>query len=200
MRHLRYAGTRPKMAAHRAHLLGEAKKLLDYHLNFVAKVALSDPVLSAPNGVGLQEVRPSRKDDCAFLLGNAGLHAVAALLYQALGDRGRAGTFAERIRKSGASLYPLGAKNEGADEMFVGRAGLLCALLNLRLKAPELGPSSGEDALVAELVKATVASGRLGAAHFPAGSVHPPLVYAYHGHRYLGAAHGTAAILQMILS
>ena len=175
-----YVATRPKMVTHKQHLLAAAKKALEHQLDYLAK-----------------EHRQSKHDDCAFLLGNAGINATAFLLYSELGVAGTAATHLQRLSTAAATLAPLGARNEGADEMFVGRAGFLCALLNLSLKA-RVQPVPVAARLA--LVKATVASGRLGAAHFQPGHVHPPLVFAYHGHHYLGAAHGASAIFQMLLS
>lgn len=69
----------------------------------------------------------------AFLLGGAGVYAVAALVYQALGlpDWARSlGKFRELC-----DLYvPITFLECGSDELFVGRAGYLCAALVLKQK------------------------------------------------------------------
>lgn len=67
----------------------------------------------------------------AFLLGGAGVYAVAALVYRALGlpDFER---WLDKFRELSEVCAPLSFLECGSDELFVGRAGYLCAALVLK--------------------------------------------------------------------
>lgn len=76
---------------------------------------------------------PDADTRAAFLLGGAGVYAVAALVYQALGlpDFGR---LLGRFRELSQVCAPVTFLECGSDELFVGRAGYLCAALVLKQK------------------------------------------------------------------
>ncbi|KAH9949671.1 hypothetical protein B0H21DRAFT_777121 [Amylocystis lapponica] len=104
--------------------------------------------------------------------------------------------------------------DEDGCEVLYGRAGLLYALLYLRSELASAGAARGRDAIaqlcgdanVQALVDDIVARGELGAESYRGElegderRVAPPLMWSWHGKRYLGAAHGVAGILQMLLS
>lgn len=76
---------------------------------------------------------PDADTRAAFLLGGAGIYAVAALIYRALGLPEFArplGRFCELC----AVCAPITFLECGSDELFVGRAGYLCAALVLKQK------------------------------------------------------------------
>lgn len=76
----------------------------------------------------------------AFLLGGAGVYAVAALVYQALGLPDAAGALG-KFRQLCELCVPITFLECGSDELFVGRAGYLCAALVLKQKlATEVTP------------------------------------------------------------
>ncbi|KZV75025.1 hypothetical protein PENSPDRAFT_681467 [Peniophora sp. CONT] len=109
---------------------------------------------------------------------------------------------------------------EDGCELLYGRAGLLYALLLLKSTIPAVNggspdsPNSGFESLVELLRSLTrtatlkllvddlIRRGRAGAARFSAESrltEGPGLMWVWHGKRYLGAAHGIAGILDVIL-
>lgn len=67
----------------------------------------------------------------AFLLGGAGVYAVAALVYRALGLPDYARPLG-KFRELSEVCAPLSFLECGSDELFVGRAGYLCAALVLK--------------------------------------------------------------------
>lgn len=67
----------------------------------------------------------------AFLLGGAGVYAVAALVYRALGLPDFARPL-DKFRELSEVCAPLSFLECGSDELFVGRAGYLCAALVLK--------------------------------------------------------------------
>lgn len=67
----------------------------------------------------------------AFLLGGAGVYAVAALVYRALGLPDFARPLG-KFRELSEVCAPLSFLECGSDELFVGRAGYLCAALVLK--------------------------------------------------------------------
>lgn len=80
----------------------------------------------------------------------------------------------------------------GGDELFVGRAGYLCGILNLRLK---LGLEIINDKVVEQIIRVLYESGAKHSQHHRSPS---PLMYSYYDTEYLGAAHGLCAILQVM--
>ncbi|EIN04685.1 hypothetical protein PUNSTDRAFT_138330 [Punctularia strigosozonata HHB-11173 SS5] len=101
--------------------------------------------------------------------------------------------------------------SEDGCEVLYGRAGLLYALLRLRSALPKATREQVEvvraiEPLVADtslttLVDDIVERGAAGAkeyAHELNGNG-PPLMWSWHGKRYLGGAHGVAGILQILL-
>ncbi|KAJ6667629.1 hypothetical protein lerEdw1_016750 [Lerista edwardsae] len=118
----------------------------------------------------------------AFLLGGAGVYAVAALVYQALGlpDWARPlGKFRELC-----DLYvPITFLECGSDELFVGRAGYLCAALVLKQK---LGLEVLTPAQIKSICQAILESGK----QYALRKRKPvPLMYSYYGTEYLGIAY-----------
>ncbi|KAJ6460916.1 hypothetical protein C8R45DRAFT_1028606 [Mycena sanguinolenta] len=108
-------------------------------------------------------------------------------------------------------------KDDGGCEVLYGRAGLLYALLRLRNAAKDdiTTTDSNSAELLTEirklsskaqlqlLVQSIIHRGQTGAATYAAelgGTLPtPPLMWTWHGKRYLGAAHGVAGILHILL-
>ncbi|KAK7052535.1 Lanthionine synthetase c family protein [Favolaschia claudopus] len=104
-------------------------------------------------------------------------------------------------------------------EVLYGRAGLLYALLRLRslTKREDINAADAETAELLSKIRAIcseyqlqllaqsiIIRGQRGAAMYQqdmAGTAYPtpPLMWSWHGKRYLGAAHGLAGILHMLL-
>jgi Lanthionine synthetase C-like protein len=81
------------------------------------------------------------------------------------------------------------------DELLYGRAGCLYSLLFIK----QHGGKVNED-LISALAHAIVRSGRKLAEELKQkNSSTPPLMYEWHGKKYLAAAHGVAGILYLLL-
>lgn len=155
-------------------------------------------------GKGLEYIEPAleyaqrhktdKSQKSAFLLGNAGIYAVAAALYCAVGDKGNADHCFKAYIDSAANCKPLNFLHCGGDELFVGRAGYLCGVLWLE-KVFGTGMFPAKD--VNEICRCIVESGRNYAQRYKSPC---PLMFSYYDVEYLGAAHGLCAILQMLLS
>lgn len=78
----------------------------------------------------------------AFLLGGAGIHAVAAMIYKSLGLADFIKPLT-RFRNLWEVCAPISFLECGSDELFVGQAGYLCAALVLKQKLG-IEVSSGE--------------------------------------------------------
>ncbi|XP_033003079.1 lanC-like protein 3 isoform X1 [Lacerta agilis] len=129
----------------------------------------------------------------AFLLGGAGVYAVAALVYQALGLPDWARPLG-KFRELCELCAPVTFLDCGSDELFVGRAGYLCAALVLKQK---LGLEVLTPPQIKSICQAMLESGK----QYALRKRKPvPLMYSYYGTEYLGAAHGLSSILQMLLS
>ena len=79
------------------------------------------------------------------------------------------------------------------DELLYGRAGYLYTLLYLRR---ELGEASVPSMVIRKVVEAIIRSGQAMARSSKSRS---PLMYAWHDKVYIGAAHGLAGVLTMLL-
>ncbi|XP_021933931.1 lanC-like protein 3 isoform X2 [Zootermopsis nevadensis] len=149
---------------------------------------------------GLKYIIPALKyaerherDKSAFLLGNAGIYAVAAAVYNALGDKSKADHYFKAYVALAANCQTHNLPH-GEDELLVGRAGYLCGVLWLE-KVFGKGSFPAKD--IDEICKCVIESGRNYARRHRSPC---PLMYSYYDTEYLGAAHGLSGILQMLLS
>ncbi|XP_060067725.1 lanC-like protein 3 [Ylistrum balloti] len=137
---------------------------------------------------------------CSFILGSAGTMAVYSLLFHIAGNESKSKKLAEQFAKLADHARPIAFYRYGSDELLVGRAGYLSGALALQQK---LGYKAVDEDTLKHLCTVTVESGRhYSYSHKPKSpkGVRSPLMYAYHGTEYLGAAHGLSGILQMLLS
>ncbi|CAH2223176.1 lanC 3 [Pelobates cultripes] len=74
-----------------------------------------------------------RETRASFLLGGAGVYAVAALIYKASGLKDFNKPL-EKFKELWRICVPLGFLECGSDELFVGRSGYLCAALVIKQK------------------------------------------------------------------
>ncbi|CAL8267124.1 unnamed protein product [Lota lota] len=129
----------------------------------------------------------------AFLLGGAGIYAVAAMIYKAMG----LAEFVKpltKFRNLWEVCAPINFLECGSDELFAGRAGYLCAALVLKQK---LGLEILRKEQIKAICHAIINSGK----QYARKKRKPfPLMYSYYGTEYLGAAHGLSSVLQMLLS
>ncbi|XDA90266.1 hypothetical protein R6Z07F_019857 [Ovis aries] len=136
---------------------------------------------------------PDADTRAAFLLGGAGVYAVATLVYHALGRPDYVQPLG-KFRALCAVCAPVSFLECGSDELFVGRAGYLCAALVLKQK---LAQEVLTPAQIKSICQAILDSGK----QYAMKKRKPfPLMYSYYGTEYLGAAHGLSSILQMLLS
>ncbi|TRM64989.1 hypothetical protein BD626DRAFT_490551 [Schizophyllum amplum] len=102
------------------------------------------------------------------------------------------------------------ATDDDGCEVLYGRAGFLYALLRLRGAFLDYSESQVADAVhdshittdatIARIAANIIAHGRHGAQTYAADiAPGPPLMWSWHGRRYLGAAHGVVGILNILL-
>lgn len=142
-----------------------------------------------------EEKKQSPEMRSAFLLGSAGVFAVAALLYRALGKEEKVQEYIGKYASlAGLCCQPGDYLGCGSDEVLVGRAGFLCGAEMLTKK---LGQQVLSDEVTFAICRAMVDSGRSYSQRHKSQS---PLMYAYYNTEYLGAAHGLSGIVQMLLN
>ena len=74
------------------------------------------------------------RDETSFILGRAGVDAIASLIFQMTGDTKTANRYEGQFAAVGEKCLPINFLQCGSDELFVGRAGYLCGAMNLRKK------------------------------------------------------------------
>ncbi|CAH1405940.1 unnamed protein product [Nezara viridula] len=128
-----------------------------------------------------------RQDDISFLLGDAGPLALAAVVNFKLGDQ-------QHTRQCIQRLIDLPTKVNSSPpyELLYGRVGYLYALLFVE---NEIGPIIPVE-VIKDCIEAIIKGGQAKAqsTNFPA-----PLQYEWYNTNYLGAAHGVAGILYVLL-
>ncbi|RZC38582.1 lanC-like protein 3 -like [Asbolus verrucosus] len=135
----------------------------------------------------------SQRDISSFILGNAGVYAVAAAIYQAIGDKIQSDNFKKMYREAGSICKDMQFLSCGSDELFVGRAGYVLGALWLSKETNTELPKGDIYALCNTMVE----SGRKYAHRHRCPC---PLMYSYYQVEYLGAAHGLCTILQALLT
>lgn len=135
-----------------------------------------------------------KNDIPSFLLGNGGVYAVAAAIYNEVGDKEQCNKYKELYKEAGRICKQLQFLNCGSDELFVGRAGYICGALWLE---DELKSRIFKIDDLYELCRLTIESGRKYSQQYESPS---PLMYSYYNVEYLGAGHGLCSILQYVMS
>ncbi|XP_060521281.1 lanC-like protein 3 homolog [Cylas formicarius] len=135
----------------------------------------------------------NKQDLPSLILGHCGVYAVASVVYHAIGDETQSKNFRDFYYRAADLCKDQNFLHCGSDELFVGRAGYLMGALWLAKETKT--PLQKND--LYEICRVMVRSGRDYSVrhHSPC-----PLMYAYYGVEYLGAAHGLCTILQSILS
>lgn len=167
----------PHFAADRSRLLTKAQTYLGHALSYCDQ----------------PQVRADRAMQSAFLLGSAGVWALAAVVAAEVGRNDDCDNFLARYAAVADICVPVKFLDCGSDELFVGRAGYLTGLLYLRSR---LGREVVPDEKIALLLHSVVQSGREYAKKHRSPC---PLMYAYYDVEYLGAAHGLSSILLTLL-
>lgn len=126
----------------------------------------------------------------SFLCGDAGVYAVAAVLYSKVGEAEKSEKYVEKL----CSLCSEVVSDESlSDELLYGRAGYLYSLLFVK---NHLGDETVSDAVLEQVVSAILNSGLSLSRKERSRS---PLMYSWHGKHYVGAAHGIVGIMFMLL-
>ncbi|KAH9510308.1 LanC-like protein 2 [Bulinus truncatus] len=126
----------------------------------------------------------------SFLCGNSGPLAIAAVIYDKLGERKLSGDCVAKIE---VMCDEVCTDTTLPDEILFGRAGYLSTLMFLQ---QHLGPKSINRDLVVKVVEAILSSGQELSKR---QHCQQPLMYEWHDKAYLGAAHGLAGIYFMLL-
>ncbi|KAM9839878.1 lanC-like protein 2 [Aulostomus maculatus] len=128
-----------------------------------------------------------------FLCGDAGPLAVSAVVHHKLGNTADSKDSLSRLLQLQCSL--LSPDSEMPDELLYGRAGYLYALLYVK---KEIGADTVDDDTITKVVTAIVESGKNLSAE-QKKTERCPLLYEWHKKQYVGAAHGLAGILYMLM-
>jgi len=159
------------------HFLSVAEKYIKASLRELKKV---DP---ARNGVG-----------SSLMLGHAGIYIVASLIYEALGLHNLRNENVQGFFNMHKYCVPLNFFKHGSDELFVGRAGYLAACFMVNKRFGRIVVSSD---IILPLCNTIIDSGRRTSKMY---AHECPLVYHYYDTEYIGAGHGLASILLMLLN
>ncbi|CAM8907662.1 unnamed protein product [Rhodiola kirilowii] len=131
-----------------------------------------------------------------FLCGKGGVYALGAVIANYMGDELMQKMYMDHfLELAQERALPVGPEEGGfgmSYELLYGRAGFLWAALFVN---KYLGSNAVPVDLLMPVVEAVLAGGRAGAA----ANTTCPLMYRWHGTRYLGAANGLAGILHVLL-
>ncbi|UJR27908.1 hypothetical protein I4U23_009169 [Adineta vaga] len=125
----------------------------------------------------------------SFLAGDPGPLAIAAVIYNDLGDEKMVKKCIDKI----VSIKDDALSNSKPDEYLYGRAGYLYALMFIR---KEIGSDVIDKQLVIDVFESIIKSGEKYAKESGSKS---PLMYQWHESEYLGAAHGVSGIIYLLL-
>lgn len=131
----------------------------------------------------------------SFLLGNGGVYAVATVIYHALKDIENSMKYQNLFYDTANTCKDFRFLSCGSDELFVGRAGFLCAALFI---AKETGMPL-RTSHISDICNVMLTSGRKYSDQNK-DKIACPLMYTYYNVEYLGAGHGLSSILLMLLS
>ncbi|KIY62717.1 hypothetical protein CYLTODRAFT_458763 [Cylindrobasidium torrendii FP15055 ss-10] len=153
---------------------------------------------------------------CSFLgttIGSAILAIIRAI--ECTPERAERGNFDkayDHLAEAIECARKVGLDSDEHCEFLYGRAGLLYGLMYLRQALRNVDASVPEvndaleltvDKILGCIANVIFQHGRHGAAEYQAATQHtgmaPPLIWRWHGKRYLGAGHGLAGILHVLL-
>lgn len=131
-----------------------------------------------------------------FLCGRGGVYALGAVVANYMGDLPKRDLFLGLFIEVGKErALPVGPEEGGfgmSYDLLYGRAGFLWGALFLN---KYLGEDAVPKEILMPIIDAVLAGGRAGASDIK----DCPLMYRWHGTRYLGAANGLAGILHVLL-
>ncbi|XP_026001471.1 lanC-like protein 3 isoform X2 [Astatotilapia calliptera] len=138
------------------------------------------------------DAEPDKNMRAAFLLGGAGIYAVAAMIYKSLGLADFVKPLT-KFRNLWEVCAPIHFLECGSDELFVGRAGYLCSALVLKQK---LGIEILSKDQIKSICQAIIESGK----QYARKKRKPfPLMYSYYGTEYLGKNHQLRATFSALV-
>ena len=132
-----------------------------------------------------QRQLPRQEDMVSFFCSSGGIHALSAAVAYAKGAHEQAAAFVARLY----DLQGLCRSHQTIDELLFGRAGYLYCLFFVRRYAGAQVPAS----LLQQVMQSTLQTGSAGRRHG-----WPAMWYCFE-EPYLGAAHGVAGTLYMLL-
>uniref|UniRef100_UPI00358EE1EE lanC-like protein 2 isoform X2 n=1 Tax=Myxine glutinosa TaxID=7769 RepID=UPI00358EE1EE len=143
--------------------------------------------------ISQRSLRSLRARRFSFLCGDAGPLALGAVTFLAVGELEESQSCVNKLLQLQPAVMRL--DSDLPDELLYGRAGYLYALLFVQAK---LGPDAVPKDKIIEVSNAMLDSGQA-LARAERRSDRSPLMYAWHGKQYLGAAHGLAGIYYMLM-
>lgn len=129
-----------------------------------------------------------------FVCGEIGMLATATLIYYY--QNKNYDEFVRKILSIHSNICSIESNDDLPDEILYGRAGYLYTLLMLRSKIPNLRQSLITDNMIRQIIVAILESGRKTSKNLHS---HWPLTYVWYNEPYVGAAHGYAGILSLLL-
>ncbi|XP_014482448.1 PREDICTED: lanC-like protein 1 isoform X2 [Dinoponera quadriceps] len=131
------------------------------------------------------------RHEITFLTGVVGPLALTAVILHSQRKEEEAKQLILKLKS--LATYVIEKRSDVPDELLYGRAGYLSGLLyiNANISPPPIEPD-----IIKQVVTTIINSGRMYAS---ANHCQSPLMYSWHETEYLGAAHGLAGILYLLL-
>ncbi|XP_075969555.1 lanC-like protein 2 [Anticarsia gemmatalis] len=169
---------------------GSAGLALYYFNSGIKNESNSDLLKTALEYIDLDRLKGRR---ISFLCGDAGPLAIATIISYKLGSR-RPESLPDYKTLAQNLMSLISLLNDSPDELLYGKAGYLYALLfvNKHIHGKELIPAIHIEKVISSIVR----SGKQFSLEMKSES---PLLWQWHDKIYLGAAHGMAGILYMLL-
>lgn len=169
-----------------------------YHASQVLPTYLHDQYLQLAQQYiqsSLSQLNNSKKGTLkpGLLCGNGGIIAVASVILSKIGNEILSNNFAQQYADLSETCKIPNSMRNGSDEFFVGRAGYLYGAIWMNKK---LGRQIVSNETMHDIANLIVESGKK---YSDETRCPCPLMYAYYGTEYLGAAHGISSILQTLL-
>ncbi|KAI9209707.1 uncharacterized protein BJ171DRAFT_484820 [Polychytrium aggregatum] len=144
--------------------------------------------------------------ECGIIQGEVSVWAIASIVYHTLGDESTTKVFLDRL----VGLQDRCLKPTAPQELFYGRPGYLHALLLVRRFLRERASTHITDDLIEAIFDQIIQDGQKGSQRKftkPAdrnavsymSTCGSPLVFSWYLERYIGAAHGLAGVLAVLM-
>ncbi|XP_073489654.1 glutathione S-transferase LANCL1 [Aquarana catesbeiana] len=164
--------------------------LLYLHLSEV----YGDPLcLQKAKEYATKSLRCLNKRDVTFLCGDAGLYAVASVIFHKLGSAQEADDCVNRVLQMHSTVMKLDSRLP--DELLYGRVGYLYTLLFIN---KHFGDGKIPYQYMQQVCDIVIQSGENMAAHRRIQNL-SPLMYEWYGEHYVGPAHGLAGIYYYLM-